>query len=703
MAVDDAQSNENGATTTVDAGTTPAPPLDLRLHHMLRSLQLQHGLRHGDYQRYRHYVTRRLARIRKAGKATHKGGKAFATKDVHTLGSMGGDPAAVKMEHLLLLLLNAERAWAFSMQLKQDAASNQHMPSYQRAHLLRRLRRAAVWATRLQGLVGEASGRVTKRTSLEVAAYAGWMSAGVDVEQEQWGLALGKLRTAHSILSQLGEVGSPEEQDLFSSKAEEVMQSARFCQYNLGEGSLEELQQVQGEHVPQALREKLEAVMEASRTEAATGLEAVEWGGRRLPVSSAEVRVALVKVDEARKRLSISEEDEDEEETQKQEQEGQREEAYSSVYAAYDEASKRVAEAVCKVEGMSHGARVDAQKEELRLLASYLRHGKLETMRLRKEGLVQTLLRGGKAGGKGEGRGRPEDLVHVLDALMQNAVEVQALPGVEELEPVLMHAQALQARYRAQRAFYLAECHAGGKRLAEAVALFAKAEDLGEVAVGLAKEVVGKAQKEEMFKKAKEVKEMAAGGRCRTQALALLVSLSPASVGGAGSEEAALTVALSALSLSAATAAAAAAAAERLEGEGAERGSKGMKMLHQKKGKDKQSQQQPGKTTAKVMKGGSSGGLEAGIVLEPASRTLLERLGEVDGGKEISGFGIAHMPPTVTPVRAKPQVFDMAFNFLEGRLPDLAVKAGLPPSKKADTPGGEGAVGGKGLFGWLRG
>lgn len=675
------------------ANTTPPPPLDLQLHHMLRSLQLQHGLRHGDHQRYRHYVTRRLARLRKAGKATHKGGKAFATKDVHTLESLGGDPAAVKMEHLLLLLLNAERAWAFAMQVKQDAASNQHMPSYLRAHLLRRLRRAAVWATRLQGLVGEVSGRVTERTSLEVAAYAGWMAAGVDVEQEQWARALGKLRTAHSILSQLGEVGSLEEQDLFSSKAEEVLQSARFCQYNLGEGSLEDLK-VQGEHVPEALREKLEAVMEASRTEAATGLEAVEWGGRRLPVSSAEVRVALVKVDEARKALSKEEEGGGG---------GKKEGQYASVYAAYDEASKRVAEEAGKVEGMSHGARVEAQKEELRLLASYLQHGKLETMRLRNEGLVQSLLRGGNAGGKGgKAGGTPEDLVHVLDALMQNAAEMQALPGVEELEPVLTQAQALQARYRAQRAFYLAEFYVGGKKLAEAVALYEKAEELGEAAVELANEVVGKAEKEGMLKQAQEVKEMAAGGRYRTQALALLVSLPPAAAGGAVSEEAALTAALSALSLSAATAAAAAAAAARGEGEGEEKGrGKGKKaQQQQKKGKKKQSpQQQPGKTKTTAGKGTSSSGLGSGMV--PASRTLLERLGELDGGKEASGFGIAHVPPTVTPVRAKPQLFDMAFNFLEGRLPDLAAKAGLPPSKK--KAGAAGGGGGGGLFGWLRG
>ena len=624
--------------------------LDLPLHHLIRGLQLQHGLRHGDFQRYRHYITRRLQRLRKLAKATHKGGgkgkdRAFVAKDVHTLASLGGEAAALKLEHLLLLVLNAERAWAFAMQIKQDGGG--HLTSHVRAHLLRRFRRAAVWASRLQGLVGEVPGRVTERMALEVEAYAGWMGALVDVEQEQWATALAKLRTAHSILSRLGEVGSLEDQDLFSNKAEEVLQSVRYCQYNLGEGSLEDLK-TGAEHVPQALRDKLEAVMEASRKQEATGLESVAWGGvggRQLPVSSAEVRVALVKVAEASKGLA----------------EAQEEQQYAQMYAAYDEALRRVAAEKDKVEGMSVGARVEAQKEELRLLASYLQHGRLETMRARNEGLVAGLAK----------TGRPEDLVHVYDALMQNVAEVLKLPGVEDVDPVLTKAQALQARYRAQRAFYLAEFYAatpGGKKLPEAMALFDLADGLAEAAVQETNEVSGgaKGEKEGMVREAKALKDLAAGGRYRTQALALLASLPAAAGGGSkGSEESALAAAMASLSLSA-----------------GDEGGKATKTKTKGKGKGK------------------------GKVAPAPTTTLLERLGELDGGKEASGFGIALVPATVTAVRAKPQLFDIAFNYLGDRLPDLAAKAGVPSSSKQKqnaAAGAGGGAGGGGLFGWLRG
>lgn len=56
--------------------------------------------------------------IIQAVKATHQGkGKVFVAKPV-THEAIGG-PENLKIEHLLLSLLNAERAWSFAMQLKQ--------------------------------------------------------------------------------------------------------------------------------------------------------------------------------------------------------------------------------------------------------------------------------------------------------------------------------------------------------------------------------------------------------------------------------------------------------------------------------------------------------------------------------------------------------------------------------------------------------
>ena len=47
--------------------------LSLKLLPLVRNLQSKHGLRHGDYQRYRGYCSRRLARLRKVLKLVQVG------------------------------------------------------------------------------------------------------------------------------------------------------------------------------------------------------------------------------------------------------------------------------------------------------------------------------------------------------------------------------------------------------------------------------------------------------------------------------------------------------------------------------------------------------------------------------------------------------------------------------------------------------
>jgi hypothetical protein len=71
---------------------------------------------------------------------------------------------------------------------------------------------------------------------------------------------------------------------------------------------------------------------------------------------------------------------------------------------------------------------------------------------------------------------------------------------------------------------------------------------------------------------------------------------------------------------------------------------------------------------------------------------LLERLGEYSaGGGAADGVVLASVPPAFESIRCKPQLFDIAFNFLE--VPNLDDKAGV---KQETTKRG-------GLFGWLRG
>ena len=78
------------------------PEVSLDIFDVIKSSRAQHGLRHGDYLRYRQYCARRLHRIRKTLKLTQGKGR-FVKKPL--------EPRMVKEgRHLLLPLICSERA-----------------------------------------------------------------------------------------------------------------------------------------------------------------------------------------------------------------------------------------------------------------------------------------------------------------------------------------------------------------------------------------------------------------------------------------------------------------------------------------------------------------------------------------------------------------------------------------------------------------
>ena len=91
------------------------------------------------------------------------------------------DTLHVLYRFLYIPLINAERSWAYGMQLKQEANTE----ARKRFHLLRRLRRAVVHSSNLLRLC-EKCERCDTRTKLEAQAYAAWMLGNVQFEQQQW-------------------------------------------------------------------------------------------------------------------------------------------------------------------------------------------------------------------------------------------------------------------------------------------------------------------------------------------------------------------------------------------------------------------------------------------------------------------------------------------------------------------------------------
>ncbi|KAL4457793.1 hypothetical protein ABPG75_012658 [Micractinium tetrahymenae] len=168
-------------------GPPPAPELptlSLPVLAIVKDAQSLHGLKHSDYQRYRQYCSRRLRRIYKSVRFLHGRGR-YQKKKI--------EPEGVKdVRHLHIPLVQAERAWAYAMDLKSQL--EQEQVAAKRQHLVRRLSKAASHAAELVALT---AARCDARTQLEAEAYSLWMAGSVLLEKEtDWEGALARFLKA---------------------------------------------------------------------------------------------------------------------------------------------------------------------------------------------------------------------------------------------------------------------------------------------------------------------------------------------------------------------------------------------------------------------------------------------------------------------------------------------------------------------------
>ncbi|CAN0188771.1 unnamed protein product [Discosporangium mesarthrocarpum] len=119
----------------MDTDVPPREKFCLKLHEVIKECQNQNGLRHGDYQRYRQYCTRRLKRVRSSKDVRFMFGKGknFVGKELTA-------ELTVTPRHLEIPLMMAERAWAFAMQKKQGSKD---APQHYKQHMMKRLSKAA--------------------------------------------------------------------------------------------------------------------------------------------------------------------------------------------------------------------------------------------------------------------------------------------------------------------------------------------------------------------------------------------------------------------------------------------------------------------------------------------------------------------------------------------------------------------------------
>ena len=295
--------------TAEQVGEDGSITYSLKLLPLIRGLQAQHGLRHGDYQRYRGYCSRRLARLRKALNFVQGDRRKFVKKEMNVEAMVKAavvpptsekpdkaaaslHNAAIEGKHLQLPLMHAERAWAYAMQLKFEMNSEPR----KKYHMINRLKKAKHYADQLTALVMTEGAPVDAITKLEAQAYDAWMTGTLAFESSDWSTAMKAFTSARDIYDRLAATFSVEEGSVYRGRMDEIVPSLRYCAYNIGDASAkQDLLNMRGHTHDQG---QLDDLIRETREQQAATLQEVEWRGRKMAVKQEKARSFLLREQE---------------------------------------------------------------------------------------------------------------------------------------------------------------------------------------------------------------------------------------------------------------------------------------------------------------------------------------------------------------------------------------------------------------------
>eukprot|EP00744_Colponema_vietnamica_P005321 GILI01007802.1.p1 GENE.GILI01007802.1~~GILI01007802.1.p1 ORF type:complete len:613 (+),score=188.26 GILI01007802.1:74-1840(+) len=453
------------------AAAAELPKLTLNVLSFIKTAQMQNGLRHGDYQRYRRYCSRRLARIR-ASTGFHYGKGRFQKKEITA-------DIVADVRYLEMVLVNAERAWGYAMQLKDDNTNASEPNTRAKFHIIRRLKKASSWASLLESLCAE---RADAHTSLEAQAYAAWLAGNYLLEREEWQPSLSKFVLARTIYSQLGEVADPLKAEVYLSRVEQIDPSIQYCEFNLKNGSVAsgDLMSLKSyAHGPEfdLLNAKLESMLAEARKKQVQQLSSIEFRGRSYQVRTEAIKVALLQAQDLSRKLPQLQD---------------KLPAYSDLFSCLDDALKHLKAEIAQVKASDmQTSKSQEYLQELESFKAAVTCEKLEKVIERNQLMVQVsqskldqddeievLLSGGKPKNS-----RPEELVRLYDNLIQSLSELSSLPGSFEQPNARKIFQAKESTFKAHRCFYLSLSYGLMVKWAECLALLDRSTELANNAI----------------------------------------------------------------------------------------------------------------------------------------------------------------------------------------------------------------------------
>ncbi|KAH9498371.1 signal recognition particle subunit srp68 [Bulinus truncatus] len=462
------------STTPPNTETTKIISFTLEALQLIKDAQQQHGLRHGDYQRYRGYCSRRIKRIRKSLHFPQGNRNRVTPKKIK-------EEILTDARYLHLPLFCAERCWAYAMQLKSEANTEPR----KRFHMVSKMKKAVVYAEELES-VGN-SEKCDARTKLECQAYSAWIKGCLEFEEGNWEKAMEYYTKAKTIYEKLANAFSEELQAVYQQRVDEIAPNLRYCAYNIGdESALQDLQKMRIAAGGDQLSLKLDDLLSQTREKQAATLSEVTWRGRTVPV-----KVEAECIDAQQALRDTLQEDQ--------------------VFKA-----------------AVRGQPIEGKISNQHYLHSYLMYIRLTTTVDRNLLMIENLKQNLPENFREEGRKitKPQDLVRLYDIIIQNLSDIPSLHGIQDDSTISSEIETSILGYKAFRSYYIARSYASAKKWKETVSLYQRALDNCKKAINGLKKQNETVKLKEEISALEELEQQISGQMFSCQAYSILDSSS---------------------------------------------------------------------------------------------------------------------------------------------------------------------------------
>ncbi|KAJ7771957.1 hypothetical protein DFH07DRAFT_953249 [Mycena maculata] len=447
-----------------------------------------YGLRYNDFARYRKHCANRTHRLRSTLKMTHGKGREFKKLPPLT-------PEIVKDGHLQLLLLEAERAWAYSQELTSLALlpANDDKASTLRHSATGRFRRAVSWSTQLLSLCQSlfAVSRLSAEHLLQVTIYTLILNGRFLRYRDEFEDALIQLSVARGLLDELAaSAPTSRDQALATLFSDGIGPEIRYCAHELGRTKAYDIDGivagVAGKHRNNIVEgcdniiKKLKSEGDvAGKGASRKKLAELTWEGQPVPVRSPELVDVLLKVQEAEHRLDGYEQGSSAD-PKKAGPSKKNIAAYDAILLALSDAED-VARKLVEAQHLSGSSSSAAQggPRDIHFVHAYIVY-QLLSRRIQRDLLLVSALLSSQPGPQARAqKANPEQVdarlfpavVKLLDTVLQSLNQTRTLSVVDDSPDLASAVEARLSFTKARRCLFLARSYAPVKKYAEALTL----------------------------------------------------------------------------------------------------------------------------------------------------------------------------------------------------------------------------------------